>query len=217
MAAALSGEASDKAPLAYIKDLFDQYASRFDKHITQALEYNTPQLLREAAIQLAGEKARFKDALDLGCGTGLAGQVFRDMTEKLTGIDISDKMIHVAREKQIYDKLKAVELIEFLKETKQCYGLIIAADVLVYMGNLEEIFKAVKKKLSLEGVFLFSTENTDNETYHLKSSGRFAHNPEYIKALSKRINFEIFLRKTDCLRKENGQPVWGSVFAMGPQ
>ncbi|MFC7608697.1 hypothetical protein [Teichococcus aestuarii] len=66
--------APERAPAAYVRDLFDQYAPRFAADLTGRLGYRTPAalaaLLRDSG--LAPEPVA--DALDLGCGTGLSGR-----------------------------------------------------------------------------------------------------------------------------------------------
>ena len=39
--------------------------------------------------------------LDLGCGTGLSGQAFKNISCQLTGIDLSSRMIEKAKQKKI--------------------------------------------------------------------------------------------------------------------
>jgi predicted TPR repeat methyltransferase len=61
---------------AYVVRLFDQYARRFDAHLVEGLGYRAPALLRDAVADVRRRMARpmhFARALDLGCGTGLAG------------------------------------------------------------------------------------------------------------------------------------------------
>ena len=73
------GQSPATAPAAYVRDLFDQYAARFDSHLVGALAYRGPDILREAvarACRALGRPVRFNAMLDLGCGTGLAARAF---------------------------------------------------------------------------------------------------------------------------------------------
>ena len=47
MSASLRGVTTDRAPKAYIKDLFDDYAARFETHLVGELKYNLPNLTRD--------------------------------------------------------------------------------------------------------------------------------------------------------------------------
>src|SRR5215470_7597059 len=91
-------------PSAHVRTLFDQYAPRFDAALSEGLGYRGPAVLREAiAAACAAERRplRFDAALDLGCGTGLAGAALRPLVARLTGVDLSERMVAVAREKRL--------------------------------------------------------------------------------------------------------------------
>ena len=56
------------------------------------VDYRAPALLRHAIVEVCARTnrpMRFGRALDLGCGTGLAGIAFRDCREHLEGVDLS--------------------------------------------------------------------------------------------------------------------------------
>ena len=91
---------------AYVRTLFDQYAPRFDRAL-EDLNYSAPARLREAITQ---HGTRFGSMLDLGCGTGLAGAAFRPHVDWLAGVDLSPKMIEVARAKGLYDRLAVADI-----------------------------------------------------------------------------------------------------------
>jgi predicted TPR repeat methyltransferase len=80
----------------YVRRLFDQYAARYDTALIERLAYRGPALLRnavEAVLCGTGRPLHFGATLDLGCGTGLAGAVFRPFVERLVGVDLSPAMI----------------------------------------------------------------------------------------------------------------------------
>ena len=98
------GDAPGALPQAYVARLFDDYAPRFDKHLTKNLGYRAPALIAEALSAVASGR-RFASALDLGCGTGLMGEALRGRVDRLTGVDLSAAMIAKARERGVYDEL----------------------------------------------------------------------------------------------------------------
>ena len=103
---ALIGRARRAAalPQAYVARLFDDYAPRFDAHLTKNLGYRAPALIADALSAVAPGR-RFASALDLGCGTGLMGEALRGRVDHLTGVDLSAAMIAKARERGVYDGL----------------------------------------------------------------------------------------------------------------
>jgi predicted TPR repeat methyltransferase len=212
MAAALSGENPKEIPPEYVKELFNQYSNRFDKHLIEQLSYQTPQHLRKALDDIIGMHKTFEKVLDLGCGTGLAGGIFRDIAGFLVGVDISNEMISGAEKKSIYNQLHVAEIKEFLFTCQDNFDLVIAADVFVYFGDLEPLFSCLDKKLNQEAYFLFSIESCSDEGYILRSTGRFAHGTNYIKSLAENHHFIVVAANPVVLRKENEKSVEGEIF-----
>lgn len=207
----LLGNDSEKASPAYVEELFDQYANRFETHLAESLQYKTPTALLSMTKKNISEDFRVSNILDLGCGTGLCGSLFRAHCKKLYGVDISTKMIQQAKTKKIYDELKAEEIIEYLSQTETKFGLFVAADVFVYLGNLEPVFQAVSAVAESEACFVFSTETTDKD-FALKPSGRFGHSKSYVENIAGKFNWNLEDVQSDILRVENGQNVSGNLF-----
>jgi predicted TPR repeat methyltransferase len=211
--AALTGQTTEIAPPQFIIPLFDSYSTKFDHDLVENLKYKVPVLLRQILNRLCDD-LRFRNVVDLGCGTGLSGMEFRTVADRLTGIDLSPKMLAVAKQKNIYDVLQVAGIVEFLNETDEKYDLFIAADVFIYIGNLKPVFQSVQN-CSLSGAyFVFSTENSDENDYILRRTGRYAHSLSYIQSLAGEYNFEIEICRSSGIRKEKGQWIMGNLFAL---
>src|SRR5205823_1798095 len=111
--------------------LFDGYAEKFDEHLTGQLRYRCPELLHEAVARL--NPGAGLNVLDLGCGTGLCGPLFRPLAATLTGVDLSPGMIDKARRRGVYDRLDLEDLVTALRRAPGAVDLLLAADVLVYV------------------------------------------------------------------------------------
>lgn len=218
MVSALTGQ-GDETSADYVPSLFDAYASTFETHLAQKLEYRTPtHLLEILGPHLPG--GRVSTILDLGCGTGLIASVFKDIFEVIDGIDISPAMIEAAATKDIYRTLRAGDLTTLMQSDPAFggpYSLVVAADVFVYVGPLETVFATVRTKLDPEGIFAFSVERAEAGTAVVRSSGRFAHNPEYIAALAAEHGFSVAERASVDLRKERSRPIAGEIFVLRAQ
>ncbi|MEX5323274.1 methyltransferase domain-containing protein, partial [Pseudomonas shirazica] len=101
MAALGRGETPPKAPDAYVETLFDQHAESFEDILVEQLGYAVPVMVRQRLQDL--KLGPFRRMLDLGCGTGLTGGALRDMVDDITGIDISENMVEIAHEKDLYE------------------------------------------------------------------------------------------------------------------
>jgi len=198
----------ETAPSEYIEHLFDQYALYYDKHLTEVLNYQAPQLIKHALKEEIGASRAEWTILDLGCGTGLTGAELKPFAKKLIGIDIAAQMIHSAKEKKIYDELFVMDVEKALQKFTH-NDLIVAADVFTYIGNLDSIFSAVKAALNTNGLFMFTVERTETTPYLLQQSIRYAHSRIYIESLIEKHQFKIVRFDNIILRQQQRKPIEG--------
>ena len=112
------------------------------------------ELQRDGAADAATSTISHTVAVDLGCGTGLAGAAMKPFCKgTLLGCDLSGGMIRLAKkkrgpdEKRIYDKLETVDAVAFLHRSLEpaSADLIVAADVTVYMRSLEGLMQGAAR------------------------------------------------------------------------
>ena len=205
---ALCGDNSARtSPPGYVRTLFDQYAHRFDEHLVGKLDYHVPELFREVVVVTVPD--RQLDLLDLGCGTGLCGVVFRSLATKLVGVDLSPAMIARAAGRGIYDRLVIGDLADAMRGYYGEFDLILAGDVFVYVGDLAEVFAGATRTLRSGGLLAFSLERHEGEGFVLRPSARFAHSLGYIRELSKRHGFAELQVREIAVRKEAAEAVAG--------
>ncbi|GGZ03306.1 tetratricopeptide repeat protein [Pseudoduganella plicata] len=210
--------APQASPAGYVAALFDQYAGRFERHLVDVLRYRTPALLADLlARQVPPHAHGSLDILDLGCGTGLCGPLLRPLARRLEGVDLSSGMLAQARELGVYDALACAELTAFLRTAPACRDVLVAADVLVYVGDLDAAFGAARDALRTGGLFVLSVEALTEEGaagYALRPSGRYAHTARYLDALAARHRFVVRETVPCTLREDSGSGVAGLLFAL---
>lgn len=213
---AIAGVSMERAPDAYVSRFFDRFAADFDRRLTGDLDYRTPEALAEFLLpQLAGREGL--RVADLGCGTGLSGIFVRPKAAFLAGVDLSEKMLERARARGIYDELVRDEITVFLDRAPPgSFDLAIAVDVFVYVGNLEPILRACARSLVLGGLFAFSTERLDaaQDGFRLARTGRYAHSPAYVAQAAERAGLRVAQVRDIVLRREDGAPVRGDLYAI---
>jgi predicted TPR repeat methyltransferase len=214
MIAALTGESRSSAPRSYVESLFDSYAVTFDRSLVGGLDYDVPAKLYALHEDLDQSKTSYGRVIDLGCGTGLAGEQFRDFAETLIGVDLSLKMVEQAEQKGIYDQLHCDDIVDFLNNATVHYDLVLAADVMVYIGDLEPLFSAIAGRTSPGGLFLFSVEEHDGGGYMLRQSGRYAYSREYIEKTAAQNGFLVETAWNTNIRKEKDEWIAGCLFAL---
>ncbi|MEA2992805.1 MAG: hypothetical protein QOD40_1725 [Alphaproteobacteria bacterium] len=216
----LGANAPADMPPAYVRALFDHYASAFDKALTEGLGYQAPALLFaavEKACGAIGRPARFSAMLDLGCGTGLAGGVFRPVVDRLVGVDLSPRMIEQARAKALYDRLEVLDALQFLTEqaAQATYNLIVAADVFVYLSDLAPVAAAAARALAPGGVFAFTVESHPGNGVILGPALRYAHGADHLRAGIECSGLKLLSLDATATRTEKGLPVPGFVVVAG--
>ena len=208
------GVTTKTAPKHYIQSLFDDYAKRFDHHLTETLDYKVPQLLKNRLTTQLGSNLTFDMAIDLGCGTGLSGEAFRPICRQLVGIDLSPKMLEIAKKKEVYDVIENIDINKYLNNDLEKYDLFIATDVLIYIGDLSQLFSNISGASKSGAVFLFSTESTNTNDYLLTNQGRYAHFDKYVNQLARLHQFTILNVENTILRTEEGKGVDGQLFIL---
>ncbi|MCX8999820.1 methyltransferase domain-containing protein [Rhizobiaceae bacterium BDR2-2] len=207
------GDTPTRAPDAYVETLFDQHAEAFEDILVEQLGYAVPVLVRQR-LQTLG-LGPFRRMLDLGCGTGLTGGTLRDMADDITGLDISENMVEIAHEKDLYDTLYVAEVEDFLEDNDdEPFDLITATDVLPYLGALEPLFFGAAENMVQGGLFIFSSETLPDDImagrpYMVGPHQRFAHSADYIRQRLSETGFELVEITDINVRMQDGEPTPG--------
>lgn len=211
---ALQGKNSLQAPRRYVQGLYDRHAEQFEQQLVSKLHYTAPQLIAEQLAKTASPA--LDTVLDLGCGTGLVGKALlaHFSIQQLTGVDLSRKMLEQAQQKAIYHRLVHASLLDHLHtEPAEQASLVVAADVLIYLGALDTLFSAVHRHLQPEGRFMFTVEVMPDAVkppdYRLLPSGRYQHSEHYLRTLAAAHNLELTLVEHFPLREEHQQQIDG--------
>jgi predicted TPR repeat methyltransferase len=210
---ALTGNTSTEPPKEYVKNLFDDYAERFDDSLIKQLEYKLPFLMKELILKLDPTRKIFEKVIDLGCGTGLTGKELRDISNNLTGIDISSNMVAKTKKLDVYDRLIVGDIVDILSSSKEKYDLFIALDVFIYVGELTKIFKTVKQCCNKNALFIFSIETQEEDGYSLLKTARYSHSESYILKTASD-EFKVIDSQEVSLRKEKEGWIEGKIFIL---
>lgn len=199
-----------------LRDMFDEVATRFDHLMVEGLDYRGHLHLRTLAdAKLPPLKPPLR-ILDLGCGTGLVGNAFKDLAVggRLDGIDLAPRMLEVARKRGIYDDLILGDLETVLATSGPSYDLIVSADTMVYLGDLAPTFRGVFQRLDAGGFYLFAVESKDGPGWEQTDVSRFRHSEVYLKEEAARSGLAYFARMDCTLRYEREAPVPGFAVAL---
>lgn len=206
--ALLTEAAPKQMPEAYLRRLFDEYAPRFEKSLLEKLNYRAPQILR-AAVDSMQPQGVFTRVFDLGCGTGLMGVAIKDRAAWLGGVDLAPAMVRGAEQKKIYDHLEVNDMVIAVETLAAPCDLMLAADVLAYVGDLTAVLRAVRAKLTPGGLFAFTVQRCDDADFTLGAEHRFSHSRAYIQSAAEALGLTVAYLENAVSRQEKGVDVPG--------
>lgn len=213
----------DRASPDYVQAYFDQFADTFESKLLGNLGYRVPARL-SALLQTMGLKpGNTLQVLDAGCGTGLCGEILKPYASTLTGVDLSAKCLEKAHAKHVYDSLEHKDIVEYLSAYQPAaLDLVVAADTLIYFGDLRPILAGAAQALMPGGWLVASLEEWRPETsaaeevrigYHLHAAGRYSHHRSYVLELLHACGFMVRHVEALDIRSELARPVPGLLIA----
>ncbi len=156
-------------------------------------------------------RTQFARAIDLGCGTGLCGEIFRARVQHLAGVDLAPRMIARAKAKGIYDRLAVGSLERFLAdEAAASADLLLAGDVLIYIADLAPLFGAAFQVLRSGGLFAFTVQTAESGFHIGTESALCARSRLYLRRVGQ-CGFTLRVLEDAAARREAGSDVPGLV------
>lgn len=140
----------------YDEDVFFEKYSHFPRSVNGLKAAGEWHELRKMLPELCG-----KSVLDIGCGYGWHCIYAAENGARLvTGIDISEKMLSIARQKtlapNVVYKRMAMEDIDFPPNS---FDVVISSLAFHYTSNFREICERIRSCLVPAGDFVFSVEH----------------------------------------------------------
>src|ERR1043166_5504601 len=112
------------------------------------------------------------DVLDLGCGAGFISNSLAMAGHRVSGIDISEKALDVARR---HDKTRKIEYLKMdaceLHYPNETFDAVLAMDLLEHVENPEVLIHEAARVLKKGGRFFFHTFNRTCLTYWMLIQG----------------------------------------------
>lgn len=125
-----------------------------------------------------------KKVLDLGCGFGWhCCYAAEHGAEAVIGVDISKKMLEIAREKNIYENITFINnSIENISFESNYFDVILSSLALHYVAQFDEIVKKIYTWIKKNGIFVFSVEHPiftseGKQDWHYDEQGKILHWP----------------------------------------
>lgn len=150
-----------------IEEHYDEISPHYEKMMT-TMGHPDPDVIANMALDLLGDLSD-KSALDMGCGTGMVGNSLKKLNcHEILGIDASQGMLDIAKEKNCYDQLIYMFLgkpKEYPPKYRDRFDLVTGAAVLAE-GHLGiELFDEMIHSLKRGGYAIFTTREMYLDKY----------------------------------------------------
>lgn len=154
------------------------------------------------------ESRKKQNVLEIGCGTGRHTQKLLKQNNKVTGIDISEGMLEVAKKKLPAENLTLLNADYMTHDfAADSFDVIVSSLVVEHIENLELLFQKVRKILKPGGEFYLSEIHPDRTAKgimaHFKTADEkeihltgYAHKESDFKAAAEKASLQIKRQET---------------------
>ncbi|HEY9730525.1 MAG TPA: class I SAM-dependent methyltransferase [Drouetiella sp.] len=160
--------------------------------------------------------------LDVGCGTGLLCNEYAAKGHKVTGVEPSEAMLNIAREKFYGDEIEWVQSFAQDFDLGKTFDLIVmtghAFQVLQTDDDVQSTFIAMQKHLKPDGLIVFESRNPDfdwhkNWNYELEieipTGGVVKESRKFVAMDENMLTFELCYQfKTELLTSKSVLRFW---------
>lgn len=203
----------ERASEERIRNMYDAKARIWDRTTNGEVRYRGAELIGAALEKSLGHRQGL-DVVDVGCGSGLCGAILRPLARRLDGVDLSQAMLDLAKEKGLYDRLAQADLALFLSRAPNSFDLVVAAAALIYFGELAPVMRAAYAALRPGGVFVFTVFPRDGEGFDLTNKVYYVHGRRHVLDRAKDAGFTLISSEDGAHEYQDGRTVTGWAVAL---
>jgi predicted TPR repeat methyltransferase len=126
-----------------VADRYDQWAKGYDDDLA-SWSYRAPTVVTETVLS---RHPAATAVLDVGCGTGLVGQALRErgFAGRITGLDISEESLEIARQRGAYDSVDRADLQQRLPVEDDSVDAVVCVGVMTYLPEVEAVWRELAR------------------------------------------------------------------------
>jgi ubiquinone/menaquinone biosynthesis C-methylase UbiE len=130
-----------------IKTAYGIWSKKYDT------DNNKTRDLEARALRITLSEIHFDTCLEAGCGTGKNTEWLLTKAKQITAVDLSDKMLAVAKEKISSEKVQFLQadITKTWSFIKGTYDLVCFSLVLEHIKNLDNVFREASKVIAPGG------------------------------------------------------------------
>ena len=138
-----------------MSDIINQWnyaASKYtEEQERSAYAESNKRVVRARFEHLNGEKL-----LDLGCGYGFYTDYFRSIGAEALGVDASEKMIEIARERYPLSEFSVMNITMPLPFENNQFDILFSNQVFMDIEDIDFVFSECKRVLKKDGILYYS-------------------------------------------------------------
>lgn len=189
----LDKEKRNKAVLEKVSRFFNEQALDYKDKYDRDTDIRSFIFSERKKIVLEMLGSNFGRILDVGCGPGVYAEELSRKCDELYGIDISSKMIEIAKTKNLPNAKFSVGRIEDLQYKNSYFDAAVCVGVLEYLDDVESGIREVARVTRNNGVAIFTAPNISSVLNKLDHCMRLA-----LKALRVLIRIDISKAFMNC-------------------
>ena len=131
-----------------VKEAYKNWSQQYDSNINKTRD------LEAISIRDILSEIKFNNCLEIGCGTGKNTEWLITKGENIVGVDISDEMLSIAKQKVTGKSVSFIkaDVTENWDFTSASFDLIVCSLVLEHIENLEIIIMQIAEHLKIGGL-----------------------------------------------------------------
>ncbi len=146
-----------------IQEWWDTNAQQYQSKSNLPIDISYgPGAPNEEQLNLMGNLSG-KDILEIGCGSAHCGIAFALQGAKVSGIDISEEQLKIARELirkyRVDIRLFQGNMINLEEIASESQDIVFSSWTLQYIGDLSKCYQEVNRVLRRRGLFVFSLDH----------------------------------------------------------
>jgi predicted TPR repeat methyltransferase len=150
-----------------VRSFYDEAAGNYDEILLAQVGYVSPTICAQAMARFISDKST--RLMDLGCGTGLAGEALAALGySHIDGVDFSTEMLAVAQARNCYRRLSVADLNANTDIPEHSYAAAVSVGVFgqhVQADALDEAIRIVEPG----GIFCFSVNERAFDDYGFRA------------------------------------------------
>ena len=133
---------------------YDEWAQSYDDDLA-SWSYQAPEVVASTVVARHPGAASL---LDVGCGTGLVGRALRasGYGGRLSGLDLSEASLELARATGVYDSLRQADLQQRLPLADSEVDAVVCVGVMTYLPEVETVWRELARVTSPGGIVVLT-------------------------------------------------------------